>query len=445
VRTAALRILLLAVSAALAAPAAAGAQDPLTHGGEQLVRAVESTTAPDRHEAAIQAFEGSWTARTLAFQHHLAGDVGMLDATWLGTHNSYNSQAEVGPSLSATDSNQELTSVDQLRVGVRSLELDLHWFPAIREGAPRAPVVCHAQPDHTGCTTERTLAPVLRPIAGWLHENPGEVVLLYLEDRLDTQEGHDAAAAIIERELGDLVHAPGGAEGECTHLPAGLTRDDVLAAGAQVVIVSDCGAGAAWRSQVFDWSERREARPVGYQDFPECGPAFTREEYDTRLIRFFEDRTWLTHGASHTGQTHRDEGLTPETAAAMTRCGVNLFGFDHLLPGDGRHDALVWSWADGQPAAGGDCAVQADGGRWSVASCVPPRPPACRTADGGWVVPTRPATPRTAARTCEAAGATFAAPRTGHENALLGEAGGGATVLLGLERSGDGWRALDAR
>src|SRR3712207_7322459 len=50
-----------------------------------------------------------------------------------------------------------------------------------------------------------------------------------------------------------LFRSPPG--GSCTDLPLSITRDDVLAARAQVVIVSGCGQGAAWRGLVFDWSD----------------------------------------------------------------------------------------------------------------------------------------------------------------------------------------------
>lgn len=49
----------------------------------------------------------------------------------------------------------------------------------------------------------------------------------------------------------------------------------------------------------------------------------------------------------------------------MTDCGVNLFGFDQLLPEDGRIQASLWSWAPDEPRAGaGACALQGADGRW---------------------------------------------------------------------------------
>jgi hypothetical protein len=87
------------------------------------------------------------------------------------------------------------------------------------------------------------------------------------------------------------------------------------------------------------------------------------------------------------------------------RCGVDLLGFDQLLPGDGRLDAAVWSWAPGEPRLGG--------GR----RCVVQRP-----ADGRWE-----------ARRCSAKlGKASPTPRTGYENEQLRIAAGGKPVLLAL-------------
>jgi hypothetical protein len=353
----------------------------------------------------------------------------MRDAPWPGTHNSFNSNAEMGPALSAKDSNQQLKIVDQLRLGVRSLELDVHFWLG-------RPTVCHAQSSHEGCTVEKPLAEVLPPIAAFMREHPGEVLFLYAENHLDDDAGHDAGAAVMRDALGSLLYTPRGTG--CTELPDELSRDDILAAGAQVVVVSKCEAGGGefgWNGVAHAWSSHLESRPQGFEGYPSCGPDFTRAEYDARLIRYFEDSTFLTNGASQVGYTSRDDGLTPATTREMSECGVELYGFDQLVPGDGRLEALTWSWAAGVPDSG-DCAVsRGSDGRWETASCRGRHPQACRKADGTWLV----------AKRCDKAGATFAAPRTARENQLLRDAAGTRTVLLGLSRAPGDWRATDAR
>ena len=386
-----------------------------------------------------------WTQDALGLQYELAGDVPLRNAPWVGTHNSFNSVAEMGPALSPLDSNQKLPLVDQLELGIRSLELDVHWFPSVRTGG-FAPVVCHATGEHAGCSAEKPLAEVLSEISGWLGENPDQVLLLYLEDHLDAQEGHDAAAAVLEEELGAAIYRP-PAGGACAPTPLDLTRNQVRSAGVQVLIVSACGSGSEWPAQVWSFADHVETRPRGYRDFPDCGPDFDRETYDNEMVRYFEDSTRVTEGGSVAGASTRDDGITPATAAAMARCGVDLLGLDQLTVGDPRLDALVWSWAPGEPGIG-ECAVQGADARWDARTCDGRRHAACRAADGQWRVTARAEPRPNAERACASQSAVLAAPRTGYEGQLLRvamEAAGAGEAWLGLTRAGDAWRALDVR
>jgi hypothetical protein len=143
---------------------------------------------------------------------------------------------------------------------------------------------------------------------------------------------------------------------------------------------------------------------VAFEGPPGCGPDFPRSVWDATLVRYYEDSTFLTDGASYVGQSTRDDGLTPATTTALVRCGVELLGFDQLLPDDGRLDAAVWSWAPGEPRAGaGRCVVQ-------------------RPSDGRWEM----------RRCSKKLGAAQPVPRTGYENERLRAAAGGKPVLLSL-------------
>ena len=396
---------------------------------------------------AVAGFPGSWVDRAIGSQYELGSDVPLRNAPFIGTHNSFNSTAEMGPTLSAMDSNQRMDLVDQLDSDVRSIELDLHRFPSAQGGGYR-PVVCHALGGGAGCSIEKELGPVLGEISGWLREpaNSDQVILLYLEDDLDTEGTHDDAAAEIEQRIGDLVYRPPAGAG-CTEVPYDVTRDQVRAAGKQVIIVSGCGKGAAWQSYAYSWNEHKESRPMGFEDYPSCGPDYDRTQYDSRLIRYFEDSTRVSQV---TGET--DEGITPDTAAAMARCGVDLLGLDQFTPTDGRLESLVWSWAPGQPAQGA-CALNRMGGklrfgRWISKSCGSlRRRPACRRGEA-WIVPRELTTVRRAKRVCRHHRAHFAVPRTGYENQLLRGAmkkHHTRSALLGYRLRDGVWTPLDRR
>jgi hypothetical protein len=393
----------------------------------------------------VEDFERSWAHAALGFQYELGGDVALRNAPWVTTHNSFNSTAEMGQTLSTLDSNQRITILDQLRVDVRGLELDLHWFLSPGSGG-FAPVVCHARGEeegHAGCTIEKPLGQVLDSIAAWLRQNNDQVLLLYLEDDLGSQ-GHDRSAQILEQKLGPAIYRPARSGSECVPLPMDLTRDRVRAAGKQVLLVSGCGRGNAWPALVFDWSEREEERPFGFGDYPQCGADIDRATYNAKLVRYYEDSTQLTATAGTP-----DDGIPPETAARMARCGVDLVGLDQLVPDDGRLQALVWSWAPDHPRAGRRCAVQRrHDARWRALGCRAKRRAACRTTDAGWIVSRGRVRARRAARRCRRLGGVHAAPRTGYEAQLLRDAmqaGRAGSAWLGLRRRGGDWAALDER
>jgi hypothetical protein len=394
--------------------------------------------------AAIRGFQGSWLDRALKHQYELSGDVGLRNAPFIGTHNSYNSVAEMGHTISTSDANQQLSIDDQLDLDIRSLELDLHWFRRPSSGE-LAPVVCHAFPNHLGCSTEKALDQVLDEVNAWLRvpAHSDQVLFLYLEDHLDNRTGYDTAASVIQQKLGDVLYAPSG--GGCERLPLELTRDRILRAGKRVIIVgnSRCGMGSAWPSKVFDWEPHLETRLRDFSDFPTCGPDFTPVQYDATQIRYFEDGRPSQAGMAR---------ITPDIAAQMTRCGVDLLGLDQLLPGDPRLSALVWSWAKGEPRKRGKCAVQTSKEgtlrtRWKAAGCGSHRRPACRKNDR-WLVGARAVAKKSARAECRARDARFAVPRTGYEAQLLREAmrraGVGKARLGYVKRRGD-WVALDKR
>jgi hypothetical protein len=370
----------------------------------------------------IDRYEASWTHRTLAFQSRLGDRVPFADAPWIGTHNSFNDVGE-SPTVSHTDSNQQLGLADQLRLDVRSLELDVHWLPSARAGG-MAPVVCHGQ-GAAGCSTERLLSERLAEVVGWLDAHPREVLLLYLEDQIDDPAGYAAAAGVVTQALGSRLYRPRG-DG-CRDLPLTLTRSAVRAAGARVVVVGDCGSGA-WQGVSHAWpaAVRFESRPKGFS----CARSIPADA-QPRIVRFFEDSTFVAPAGERTGVSSTDDGLTPATVREMIACGVDLFGFDQLLPGDGRLDALVWSWAPGRPEAGrGRCTAQRADGRWDRRPCARRLRPACEAGDGRFAVLGGRVSRSRAARRCAARRMRLALPRTARRNAALRAVAGRRIVWL---------------
>jgi hypothetical protein len=408
--------------------------------------------------------------QALDTQFEIAGDVGWTNMPWIGTHNSYNSRQQTGVALSSNDANQTITNVKQLEGGLRSLELDVHRFPDINGGPLR---VCHARgadQGHLGCTTEKELGPTLEEIVGWLDRpaNSEEVLLLYLEDHMGNANGYNAAANVVEARLGDRLYKPPA--GGCSEVPATLTRQQIQAAGKQVLIVSDCGPDGAtgWHGVAHNWNSHVESRPVDYEDFPECGPDYDIPTYETKFVRYYEDRTALTNQVGPpTGVATPDDGITPPTAAAMARCGVDLIGLDFFSgPNDRRLEGLVWSWQVNRPhpsrRGNRECALQRTGvavdpslafpggpqtrSAWFDNHCSSKRPAACRDAAGGWTILAKARTWARGQVACEKRGLAIGTPRTGYDAQQLDQAIAASPVnqaWIGLERQGDDWIPTD--
>jgi hypothetical protein len=387
-------------------------------------------------KAAVDAYASSWVHRTAAFQYGLGDPLPLRDAQWIGTHNSFNSLAD-SLTLSHADSNQQLSLTQQLDLDVRSIELDLHNIPRLELLGGRAVTVCHGQGPEVldlGCTTEPVFSKVLPEIAAWLNKpaNADEVVMLYLEDNMKDAKAYASAVATLESVLKrpngtSLIYKPDPAQkaaNGCTPLPLGTSRDDVRAAGARVVIVGSCAPG--WSADVFDWNDAHveSGKTSAYQPFPACDATYGASTYATKMVRYFEDTTLVSTLLDPKRAPADPEALTPAKVQRMTNCGVNLFGFDQLLPEDGRIQATLWSWDFGEPFvhSGWSCTRMNADGRWTSSLCDVLRPAACVDGDI-WSV-TAPVVFADAAAACAAQGATFGLPRAGDQNARLHAAAG---------------------
>ena len=362
----------------------------------------------------VAAYEKTWVHRANELQYSLGDSVPFKDAPWIGTHNSNNTTSEPA-TASQTDSNQQLTLTEQLRLDMRSLEIDIHWVNG------RA-VACHGRGEdelHAGCTTERPARDHLAEVDAWLDANPDQVLLLYLEDHVGSAGYETAGREVAEIFAGRLYTGEPG----CQKLPLTLTREAVRAAGKQVVIVSDCGSGA-WAQNVFSWKgdvSDESGSPVAADACPDM-------DYAHRLVRKYEDSTWL----SATVAGGSGGWITGRHVETMMRCGVDLIGFDQILPFDGRLEGAVWTWADEDavPAAR-ECVVQNADGDWQGESCQRRHLPACVTAAREWLVLADATKAKGAAGACRDAGLELGTPRTSEENAALRAAAGTDLVWLG--------------
>ena len=353
-------------------------------------------------EAHVQAYQSGWVHRALSLQRGLDLNAPLAEEQLPHTHNSFNgSSYTLGstsyyPTLTNQDPNQVYSLTDQLQMDVRALEIDVHWWPSPYGNASTGGkwvTMCHGDSStvpgvHIGCTWDRPFQDGLAELKAWLVAHPDQFVLLYLENQLDDTNGpnpqaHQIAGQLIAQGLGSLVYQPPAGQ-PCAPMPTSTSTADLAKGGHQVLIVGNCGPGA-WGSWVHEraphWDEHGD--PSTYADSACTADKQERAADPALFRREFEDSTWLT-ATTGDGQNHLS---TPATVAKMVQCGVNIIGLDQLTPQDPRLTALVWSWAQDQPAAGaGNCASQGADERFHAGDCNDKHRFACVDGAGAWRV-----------------------------------------------------------
>lgn len=413
-------------------------------------------------ERELQAFERSWVHGALRLQHRLGYDQPLVHASVVATHNSFNATDDNWPpTLSGSDANQFYDIPSQLRMGVRAIEVDVHWMPG-PDGTPdtqfRQPMACHGNAQHFGCTNERPLRDVLAELRAWLDANPGEAIVLYIEDNLnepsdgmpDGDVPYATAGQVFEEVIGDRVYRPAAHGASCDDAAAAadpaswlrVTRNQMLAAGKQVLTYAEtCGNGQPVWTGLFHRKTNEaidqggDPRGVQYPD--DC--VYSRAVENAKWTRVWHDVTMVGAATGDTGA----EYITPAMARELMRCGLNMPSLDFLTPSDGRLEAMVWSWAPGEPAldaGSNDCAFHGADGRLVAGACGASRRHACvsDTDAADW----RITAGATAAGVIACPGGThFSVPGNGYFNEKLKHAkaaAGVAEVWVNYRRVGAG-------
>ena len=415
----------------------------------------EDCYAPDELVSSdVAGHRCTWLHEALLLQERLDRDRAFGQIQWHATHNSFNAAAYTG--VGYFDFNQVVSIGDQLELGIRTLELDAHWYPSDAAGGAAAPVLCHAQGADVfqiGCTKKaRPLADGVQEVADFLAE-PGHedtVVIVGVEDVLEEHvapsgsrsvpEAHDQAAAIFQSVLGSQVYRP-PQDGTCHPLPLDLTKNQVLAAGARVILASDCGSGTSWTGWFFSDTPKKKGND-GFTPYPDCDSSFfSASDYANGRTRVWQDSTFISSLVSPELRP-----IDPPTLTAMRGCPLSEAALDQLRPDDQRATAMVWSWAPGEPppSQSAACATSQSDGHFASSSCDVSLRADCRTADG-WSITTDSVPWDGAAQACAAgfgSAASFAVPETGFDNSHLkaAKAAAGVTeVWLGYrDRSGRG-------
>ncbi|MDF2179300.1 phosphatidylinositol-specific phospholipase C domain-containing protein [Aliiglaciecola sp. CAU 1673] len=341
-----------------------------------LARCIQADTISD--------FQQSWVGKTLAAQRQLDVASPMADNNIPGTHNTYNSEAYRSCNFSVgcryLDPQQKYSIKDQLRIGARFIEIDVHWTTKMESlfSYPKRLLMCHGV-----CSiNDKYFTEGLNEVRDWLNSNDShnQVVILYVEDHMDGH--HQDAYDQIQSKIGQWIYNSGG----CKAIANTLTKQQVLAQGKKVVLWGDggCRSHQGWKTMAY----------TGLGD----------------IGRIWEDRTTVgAIGDVFTG------GSSDYISAADVRRyfaeGANIVNLDDMVTNDGGLDAGIWSWDNNEPNnwnGNQHCAVQWSNGRWDDQYCGNLYVHACESAsDGSWKVSSASGTWAQGQQACQQLGSQY--------------------------------------
>jgi len=345
---------------------------------------------------AFACCSATWLSEALQCQQYLSRDVTFDLVNVAQTHNSYNSRAS-GYKLAP---NQHYTITEQLDLGVRALELDLHRISALNPPTR----VCHGSQDtydsckssnfvscgvvgivdygaSTGCFSDaQTWPDFLGEIAAWTSTHPNDFVTIWLE----------STGTIPASEINNAITAafPTGVftPGDLTSFGSYPTHEDLIAG----------------NYRVFFAQKTETWNGVYVHDIDEW------PGYPAKKIKYFQSSTCTS---SNAGPTHPDPvqfgvfygdesallgiidgpsdvGIVDETnAPQLFDCGYSA-AFD--LVSTRKLKSTVWSWDRSRPTTNTslNCAAIGPNNVWYDENCNTALPFACQsdTDSNDWVI-----------------------------------------------------------
>jgi hypothetical protein len=262
--------------------------------------------------------------------------------TQLASHNAYASVLQ-GFANSLADqllTNQYFTITDQLNAGIRVFEIDVHWYQDEL-------VVCHNGADDCLPTSkQRYFSHVLREFRIWMDANPDEIIIMKLDDHINTHEP-DLINAINVHFTGQVFLRNGS--------NTWPTPNQVRAAGKRILFYlrnGNASSGLLFRGKSPYVTSSDHPQDF---DFNQCKDGDFQFTYNRAADRF----SALAEGRSG-GNLFDLTGLIYENQVGFaTKCQVSSIGLDYILaldkpntaafarssPPDGRLSASIWSWA----------------------------------------------------------------------------------------------------
>lgn len=311
----------------------------------------------ENDNTAIATHQQTWAYKAYQKQDLLDNATPIAQSYNSSSHNAFNSSAYGAVYI---DPNHSLSITEQLDIGVRTLELDVHWTHQMKD-IPHgdALLLCHFG-GQRGCSAlEHYFSDAVAEVNDWLRKNPRAVVYMGFEDYWDDNESKVLAALAP---LDDLIYKPAS----CTNfLDAAktLTEEDILNAGKQMLLLNGDCATSAWSAAAYKGGWGYTSIAASQADNCLTSNAGWN---GGGVQRIFEQETFF-------GTTFgNDNGLyTDAQIRKAQKCGINQVAYDKLEISDAGMKASIWSWAESEPSGGAaqDCAFVRDNGRYYDGQC----------------------------------------------------------------------------
>ncbi len=323
---------------------------------------------------------GGWLGWAMKEQRYrISVDEPINKVTWLGSHNAF-ANAHQGFN-SPLYTNHVFSITDQLNWGVRHLELDPHYYGATNILRSDANRLCHASSTFYCLVPgygQRLLGFALKEIDTWLAANPGEVVVVKLNDK--NANGAQMRMEIQARMGHRLLPAP-------SSFQRWPTMREIRNSGRQILFMQhDNNPGVnltTWNASGLVLSDNW---PIS-QDFTNCLDSAGSSALNRAANAWWdiaEGRSKLNTDLFGTLTGNLDE---PAVRRA-TNCGVAIIGLDFIAsrgsefdvyrpapPVERRHEAHIWSWREGD--FGGNASFDPQDRRWTSRPATEPKRLVC--------------------------------------------------------------------
>lgn len=308
----------------------------------------------------------SWTGWAMDEQRYRIGINEPLNTlTTLGAHNAHSSNAQGFSNLLVM--NQALSVTDSLQYGMRFLEVDPHYY----KGAAR---LCHA-PNSFLClqstwSADRLFSQLIRELANWLDANPGEVIIVKLDDHLNDLDLGDHSASILEpiqTYLGSKVFR-GPASNTFAVWP---TLGQLRSQGKQIIFISrnsTIGDGS-WILPPTYFPAKDHPQDANLDNCTDAEGLSNSTRSYSRFSLLSEGRS-MSNLADTTGLLDNTSirkalacGFSALTLDFVNALNMPTWGYSQTEP-DTRREASIWSWAPGNRGEVGPAMIRSGDARW---------------------------------------------------------------------------------